>query len=463
LSTEQMSADSRKRKRVISGPIILPSYLPAESINPLSHTPGTLRQFAVAGLSETDVEPSTWIPGFPHRPVKDRDGDDQELNEVGDDEVSGSELDDSADGKGSKQGPRSQGGRGKPSVKEQHRKALRDAICVFLDRGDIALAKRAFALLIRLPTRSSHHGIDLRHENYWSLGAEILMRDGEERLRGRSLDGSERRPGPSRLGLVANITRVRSYFDTLIARHPYNHKLPRAFSALQLYPSLWGYEIYNVHAEQRLALQRLTTEATAWDDDDDDDGEAAGTDDERGPGDGDAAPRLGRREARLRQARDHIRRQALAAITDVTDRMDRVLESTPFSKSADLLRLRGMAALYVGDLLVPEVYRFRSEVEDARRRRLAEQERARKLFERMRGGRLQGGGGSDAEAPSYGRNTEDVGELLSEEDEEEEEMGGPGRQSVPREDLVRGRRRDASEGPLREMFSSLAMFSGGTA
>ena len=52
-------------------------------------------------------------------------------------------------------------------------------------------------------------------------------------------------------------------------------------------------------------------------------------------------------------ARDEIRREARDAALAVAARMDRVMEVAPFTKHHELLRLRGMLAVFVADLWVP--------------------------------------------------------------------------------------------------------------
>lgn len=70
----------RKRKRAPSDQVI----------NPLSHPPDTLRQFAVAGYPIEKPLPSKAYPGFPHRAARpQRTGESEDEDEDGNEEAAG--------------------------------------------------------------------------------------------------------------------------------------------------------------------------------------------------------------------------------------------------------------------------------------------------------------------------------------------------------------------------------------
>ncbi|POS76768.1 hypothetical protein DHEL01_v204833 [Diaporthe helianthi] len=442
---------SHKRKRSVS------RHLPYDTINPLSHSEGTIKQLRTAGLTADDLLPSNYIPGFPHRPIRPSHHQQQD-DEESEDSASHNEKGDNDDDDRSSvaSSSSSKGGDAQHRArKARQRQAARDAqdnqigvltnvILRALEEGDIARAKRAFGLVRRSKVRGQP--VDLRKRALWSLGAEILMRDGEVRSRsvmalagegpiaaeeeddddekedhdGADADGDadaagrerererERTRGARqrRWGSSANMPRLREYLESLVRQYPYNRLHPDSVSDLDFHPVLFSCEFYNAWAEHRLALERLAEEAESWSEgelddvlpdvdmrgyyDDNDDG--GGGDGARAEGHVDRGDNLTGRERRLRQAKTDLSQRALSTMRDVAARMDGLMENVPYSRSAELLRLRGMVALYIGDLSVPPAPRTADEEEEAARIRGLEQERARAFFVRM----VKNGGRADA-------------------------------------------------------------------
>ncbi len=230
---------------------------PSDVINPLSHTPNTLKQFARAGQSADKPIPSTVYPDFPHRPLpsssarlaairlgRDQDSVDEETSDDddhdnnddgrpkredtdtepeeteteyerddGNDELTGSDEDDDGNRSIWKTGRRRRRGRSPTRARDRqeekttksfaamreqwHRSrvgALITAIQRLLADGNIPAARRAFGLLER--ARVNGMRVDLRYDRYWEYGTEILLRGGEreeERQVPRHLDSFRRR------------------------------------------------------------------------------------------------------------------------------------------------------------------------------------------------------------------------------------------------------------------------------
>lgn len=416
---------SHKRKRSSS------NHLPDDAINPLSHSEATIKQLRTAGLTADDLLPSDYIPDFPHRPI--RPSHQQDEPDKADDD---SDEDAGADS----------------ASKAQQRRRYRDAqgkqlgfltnvIMRALEEGDIPRAGRAFGLVRRSEVRG--RPVDLRKNALWSLGAEILMREGEERPRGEeeeeSSGGGAAAPkgrNKRRWGSTANMPRLRAYLESLVRQYPYNRLHPDSISDLDFHPVLFGCEFYDAWAEHRLALERLADESETWSDgglddvlpemdmpdyygdrdnhDDDDDGNSA-----REDGRYHLEDHLTGRERRLRQAKADLGQRALSAMRDVAARMDSLMENAPYSRSAELLRLRGMVALYIGDLSVPPAPRTAGEEEEGSRARGLEQERARALFVRM----VKSGGRADACTERWLRDGNGSDDDYGADDDEEDFQG----------------------------------------
>ncbi|KAM5348490.1 hypothetical protein ACJ41O_008314 [Fusarium nematophilum] len=341
-----------------------PSHLPPESINPLSHPPGVVAQFAIAGLSDTDENPSQKIPDFPHRGLG-RGASSRTVEPENEAEDPDTEGDEAAARPRNKTLRRARGG---------HFDVLLQSIHHFLDQGDIEKASRAYGLLLQL--RPSGLPVDIRRHSLWAIGAEILLRRGEQLspddempgVKDKDTDTPER---PKRWGRAANMSKVRAYFDTLIQQHPYDYKHPRTVSALEFWLALLSCEIYNTHTEHVLALDCAAKEAEEGSRH-----ESFGQDESFGSDETES------HEARLAQTKDQLRLQALASMQEITKRMDGLMQDLPYSRNQDYLRLRAMASLYIADLVLPVGPASVIKLQEAQKARQMEQQRAREALKK---------------------------------------------------------------------------------
>ncbi|KND86861.1 hypothetical protein TOPH_08510 [Tolypocladium ophioglossoides CBS 100239] len=387
--------ETGKRKRAQSTDALGSSWspFPSGAINPFSRSPGERLQLSVAGLSDTDKDPTREIKHFPHRGLDpgtaesaqesepDDGGEDQQLDVEGGNTSTRPSL----ERNGERRAAAVDGG--------GHLDVLLRSIHQFLDQGDVAKAARAYGLILQL--RPGSRPIDVRQHNLWAMGAEILMREGEETPSRRRRQQHQRQqqqgeavhtasdessPGytgirmPARWGSPANIKKVKAYFETLIQKHPYDHKFARSVSALDFQLALLGCEIYNVHAEHTAALA-LASSGHHLADDVEQPVEFI-SDDAHAPGAHD-------HQARLRAHTDRLRGQALAAMRDITARMDTLMQQLPYYKDNHFLRLRATASLYAADLLVPTSQTTSPQRYDAENRRQLERQAAIDALRRL--------------------------------------------------------------------------------
>ncbi|KAI2614130.1 uncharacterized protein GGS25DRAFT_35348 [Hypoxylon fragiforme] len=387
------------------------SSQPPGSINPLSHSPDTLRQLAVAGLAPEDELPSKAFPLFPHKrlPLGLRRRPRLRGETVDDDDD-----DDDGDGNGNGNGGKSEGegkgydddGLGGPVAARQHKdptsmrfadrmrhlSTLTAIMHRCLGEGDIARAKRAFGLLVR--TRD----VDVRQGGLWAVGSEILMRDGEtNRCRRQQSqatvvgnnDGEEQQqqqqqqpeeeeeeeeqaegreevpPRPRRWGSPANIDKVRLYLESLIHQHPHDPHRPHLTSALDFWPALFAIELYNLDAEFRHAVAQLRASQQEDEEEEEQQQQQELSFSSSGMGMGESGlddfsadepqQRARREEASRRAAKhDELRRETRAVAERVAARIDLLMDTAaPFAAHRELLRLRANLALFVGDLHLP--------------------------------------------------------------------------------------------------------------
>ncbi|KAE9363562.1 hypothetical protein N431DRAFT_431768 [Stipitochalara longipes BDJ] len=447
LSKVPLSLPIRKRKRRPSPePDLEPissddddaGDAPSASTNPLSLTPDEIAQYKIAGLRLDEEIPR--VKGWPHRGLgsgsvkaverkRDLKGKGKErVYSVEDSEDDGMEpkkgdADEEVEvkEKSIERGPR---------LRLQHLSVLTTILQRCLQEGDITRATRAWAMLIR--AQVGGRGVDLRGSGYWGIGAELLIRS-LERKRNYSYDEEseeeeEEVDGIKTWGSKEGLDKARDYYERLILQHPYKRQFDGSVSALDFWPAMVGCDIYGVQFEQNEELQRIARE-----EEEDDGGERSGSESEEfeevTEGGEDVVDtvfaaeqsrkirRLRRRAERRWTERDEVRQTTLTASEKVAVRLDDLMTTPPYSDSHNLLRLRGMIALYIGDLSVPALPPDEFDEDDAdeavldRRRRLRsadhdierrflhrqrvsdhergeqrrkeEQERARKLFDRI--------------------------------------------------------------------------------
>ncbi|RKF65361.1 hypothetical protein OnM2_009016 [Erysiphe neolycopersici] len=268
---------------------------------------------------------------------------------------------------------------------------------------DIRRASRAWGLLIRMQT-SEHGGMDLRSNGYWSIGAELLIRslsskhsdntttnitttinsnietaEDCERSYNNKDESHLSQTSKSWWDLTRNLQRVTDYYERLIVEYPFKKQFLSKISALDWWPVMIGCEIYGIQYEQKKALRNLEKKTTldeeSLDDTSSDEYEREdGIDYGENTFDNKIDPkyeklaqrkRLRKQEHRWR-VENEIRLAALNASEKVAMRLDERMTIPPYSESLDLLHLRGMLALYIGDLYVsplPPKSQFEESVE----------------------------------------------------------------------------------------------------
>ncbi|KAJ6444231.1 NADH-ubiquinone oxidoreductase 29.9 kDa subunit [Purpureocillium lavendulum] len=388
-------------------------------------SPSERHQVHLAGVSDIEEDPTRDTKHFPHRGLDRRD---PTSDEYSGERPGGEDWHDEGAAVYDEQGRRTllnTRGSGRPVPGDRRGRPLDTmlrSIHQFLDRGDIARAARAYALVLQM--RPGSRTMDVRQHDLWALGAEILMREGEtpsatppdgqaghrggilgagvvkpealdDDLPGHRHSSSLPPPAgrqanariPRRWGSPANMPKVKAYFETLIQQHPYDHKFPRSVSALDFQQAMLGCEIYNVHAEHRAALARVEVDGEISED------QQSHSDVPEEDGNGAyARPERQDPQSRLEARREAIQLRALAGMEDITRRMDALMQQLPFRKSNHFLHLRATASLYMADLVVPGGQDAREQCEEAGAQRLRELRTATSALERL----MENGGHLDS-------------------------------------------------------------------
>ncbi|KAG6072941.1 hypothetical protein E4U31_007993 [Claviceps sp. LM219 group G6] len=226
-----------------------------------------------------------------------------------------------------------------------------------LDEGKVGKSAKLFGIIIQL--RLGGRPIDIRQYNLWAIGAEIIMRTGEEEtmrelgLPNQSFNsvGSYTRIRiPGRWGSNTNISRLKAYLEELMQKYPYDRKFPNAVSAIDFQLALFACEIFNCRAE-------FTAEAGSLDE-----GqvsyrvgatfrEVALSNNSRGmenEHDETTSP-----DRRCIERYKHVREHTCRKLTSILTKLDTMMESSPYSGNKYFLHLQATASMMIADLLVP--------------------------------------------------------------------------------------------------------------
>ncbi|KAF2705613.1 hypothetical protein K504DRAFT_387515 [Pleomassaria siparia CBS 279.74] len=240
----------------------------------------------------------------------------------------------------------------RPALRQEQLGVLSTMMHYCLLQGNYHRAGRAWGLILR--TQIAGLPIDPRNHGRWGIGAELLLRRNAHSPSNRSQSrhlGAETAhieqspPDDDVLFTREGFELAREYYERLIVQHPNRKHLNHSVDDGVFYPamfSLWIYEVVSIGEDTASEEARTRTSAI--------------------------------KEKELRQARE------------ISSRIDQLVVSPPFDKHAGLLRLRGMVALWIGDLLLKNNsghegdewdYDEVSEIEDeeyasARRRRYAD-------------------------------------------------------------------------------------------
>ncbi|KAI1635425.1 hypothetical protein F4809DRAFT_651212 [Biscogniauxia mediterranea] len=343
LNEERQASQSPSLSPSPSLPDVPSSSLPSGSINPLSHTPDTLRQFAVAGLSPEEELPSKLYPSFPHKPLPPEypSGSREKSRRINMSRTSAGE------GENKRETTVQQ-----HSARLKHLNTMTAIMHRCLNGGDISRAKRAFGLLVQTKE------IDIRLNNLWAIGSEILMRAPETAQSDETSstnDGDSPLPAPlPRWGSAANVEKVKDYFENLIQQYPHDPYRPHLTSAIDFWPALFGIEVYNINAEFQRALYQLDTKGEEEVDAEMDD--EFGEMEEEYSGEDLDERRQRKEDARLEAlwaAKDEVRQKTQVAAQHIATRMDQLMENAPYATHHELLHLRGNVSLFIADLYLP--------------------------------------------------------------------------------------------------------------
>ncbi|RDW90771.1 uncharacterized protein DSM5745_02546 [Aspergillus mulundensis] len=320
-------------------------------------SPDEAHQYRVAGLSVNEELPDTKY--FPHAPVKEKVPEDKEKaskDKKKDSKVKrkDGEVEDTNGGVNNRRSipkqlselsppiyaPQSAAQQG--NLRLHHLAVLTSVLHRCLLEGDYIRAGRAWGLIIR--EQFGGTPIDVRTDDRWGIGAEILLRKdrqiSDERLENRKTDNGSHDGSPRLLFTRKGFEDAKGYYEILITQYPFQKTAPELISALHFYPAMFGLWIYVAQEESTNARRELEErDPTSWDEDETGSGSGSGND---GQADWKKYQKL---------AAD-IREKEKGEAKKIAEAMDAILTSPPYSDSPGLLELRGMVCRWFADLVI---------------------------------------------------------------------------------------------------------------
>ncbi|KAF2092180.1 hypothetical protein K490DRAFT_10441, partial [Saccharata proteae CBS 121410] len=212
------------------------------------------------------------------------------------------------------------------SLRQRHLGALTTTLHVCLLRGDYQRAGRAWGMILR--TRNDGRPIDVRRGGRWGITAELLL---HKQTHLGSSHISRQSPAPSDQSSSSNIVEfgrtggiddnkftvegfeaAREYYNRLILQHPYHKSHPNAINAVTFHPVMFSLWIFEVCENSKRARENTARRAAG--------GKA-------------------------------IQEHELERAKEIAARLDEMLITPPFDREPNLLRIMGMVALWISDLL----------------------------------------------------------------------------------------------------------------
>ena len=234
-------------------------------------------------------------------------------------------------------------------LRQQHVAVVTSVLHRSLLEGDYIRAGRAWGMLLRAEMNGRH--MDLRTHGRWGIGAEILLRRDAQLAHRRSTgecgdddDDSDpySREQPADIFSEDGFNKARDYYERLILQYPYRKHNPRAINALDFYPAMFWLWIYSVQDRHKTALSRIHHSSEKH--------HRERTDEDLYTNTPPSSPSSERSEHG--HATEEVRKSTLKQAEEITIRLEELLLSPPYSDDPALWILRGMVALWVGDLSV---------------------------------------------------------------------------------------------------------------
>ncbi|KAF2002295.1 hypothetical protein P154DRAFT_521112 [Amniculicola lignicola CBS 123094] len=223
----------------------------------------------------------------------------------------------------------------RPALRQHHFGVLTTVLHRCLLEGDYHRAGRAWGMLLR--TRIRGRATDPRILGRWGIGAELLLHQTTQNNSRQDEDGEDEDAiFEKHLYTEDGFKLARDYYRRLIVQYPNQRLHPHAIDDRTFYPAMFSLWIYEVNEEANRGRQRLER-----------DRERKANESVQSDEDTSMASIESERTQDVAIMAEELRRAE-----EIGTRLDEIIVSPPFDKHADLLQLRGMVGLWMGDLIL---------------------------------------------------------------------------------------------------------------
>ncbi|KAI4230386.1 MAG: hypothetical protein L6R36_000014 [Xanthoria steineri] len=208
-------------------------------------------------------------------------------------------------------------------LRQQHYTVLTSLLHRCLMEKDYMRASRAWGILLRLEVHG--HPLDIRAQERWGVGAELLLNGNTNNEAHPSLD---------------NLMRAKDYYERLILQYPYRKHSPEAVSSLTFYPVMFGLWIYSIQSRYKFAVEESAVLAKG-----DDDPEAMHI------SENEPEESVSSISSAQTAVQTEACRIAVEQANEVVKKLGELLISPPYSDHSGLWKIQGMLYLWLSQLL----------------------------------------------------------------------------------------------------------------
>ncbi|OAA44391.1 hypothetical protein NOR_04119 [Metarhizium rileyi] len=340
------------------------------SINPFSRSPSERRQLSLAGIQDTDEDPTIGVEFFPHRGISRRISEVDMLEEETEPDEEEPEVSQllAEESLSRTRGERNKHSQKRPNPGHQISQldTLLRSIHQLLDRGEVTKSARLFGIMLQ--SRPGSRPIDVRQHNIWAIGAEIIMRGGEDvallhrGLQYVDIEGGEHTNGlfcgskeytririPRKWGSADNVNKMKAFLGVLTQKYPYDHRFPKNISAPDFQLAMLSCEVYSCHATYASANESMTSPPSFGREEVHTQTANRGSEDAYEHEQPELTTILEQPDPQIswQQSRLH----AYETLQDISRRMDLLIDGLPYSKNHYFLQLRATVSLLIADIL----------------------------------------------------------------------------------------------------------------
>ncbi|KAL8935440.1 MAG: hypothetical protein Q9216_005422 [Gyalolechia sp. 2 TL-2023] len=228
-------------------------------------------------------------------------------------------------------------------LRQQHLSVLTSLLHRCILERHYQRASRAWGMLLRMEVNG--HPLDIRAQERWGIGAELLLHGGPSLAEQADPEGSgskdvgDEQRDCSAVSLQRGLMKAKDYYERLILEFPYRKSAPDSTSSLNFYPVMFGICIHSIQLRYKLATQKVLQNQDISNDVD--------SDDTVGSHDGYAYLNLNRVQ---RDSRTGLYRTVIQDANEILERLNELLISPPYSDHPGLWKIQGMLHLWIGQL-----------------------------------------------------------------------------------------------------------------